>query len=518
MASRSAESNTPPESLRRSITLPVFVDDRVSFAADPESQAGVAVPSRAALSGHGWHGPYRETTFDVVENVQMVLLYVEFFFTNGKGAIGISTSCALTARWQLAAPHSTATNMGCDISPPSTNTMCQQDNDDAVAAGGRAEGPFPWHIPVFDAHCHPTDTMASVASLATMRAAGLTIMATRSQDQHLVADVATSHGEPGGGCSVVPSFGWHPWFSHQLYDDAGSSTYVAPQDDSDEALHAAKKAHYTTVLAPSREEDDEFIRSLPTPVPLSSFLADTRTQLDAFPGALVGEIGLDKAFRVPMGWDGEHKAARDDGLTPGGREGRLLSPYRVRMEHQAAILAAQLRLAGGKGRPVSLHGVQAHGILHQVVSDGWKGYEKRVKSAREKKQVAPGAESDSDSEEEEGQDKPFPPRICLHSYSGAVESLPLWLHKSIPAKIYFSFSTAVNLGTDMGRRRFEHVVAKVPDDKILVESDLHVAGEGMDAALEDMYRRVCHVKGWALEEGVRRIGHNYKEFVLGQAD
>ena len=54
-----------------------------------------------------------------------------------------------------------------------------------------------------------------------------------------------------------------------------------------------------------------------------------------------------------------------------------------------------------------------------------------------------------------------------------------------------------------------------PDDRILVESDLHVAGEAMDAALEAMYGKVCEVKGWELEEGIRRIGKNYEEFIFG---
>lgn len=405
--------------------------------------------------------------------------------------------------------------------------------------------------------------MASVAaSLPRMRAAALAIMATRAQDQQLVADVAASHGlDPGAasllplsddgelrhaqrlvkdgpgeetepsGCRVVPSFGWHPWFSHQLYDDGDpQSTYTPPVDETDlHALHLAKTAHYQAVLAPAPNKDDDnvLIASLPTPVPLSSFVAATRARLDSFPHALVGEIGLDKGFRLPCQWDPSDVACRNDALTPGGREGRLLSPHRVRIAHQQTVLRAQLSLAAANGRPVSVHGVRAHGVLYDTISGTWKGHECRVPSRREKRLVAPGAEDTDDSEAEDTDDgdahegpepgarPPYPPRICLHSYGGGADLLRQWMQPSVPAKIFVSLSSAVNLGSDAGRTKLDPVVRAVPDDRILVESDLNAAGPLMDAALEDMYRIVCEVKGWALDEGVRRIGRNFDDFVFG---
>lgn len=90
-----------------------------------------------------------------------------------------------------------------------------------------------------------------------------------------------------------------------------------------------------------------------------------------------------------------------------------------------------------------------------------------------------------------------------------------WLNPAIPASIFFSFSIAVNASTDTARRKLEGVIREAPEDKILVESDLHVAGEQMDQALEDMYRFVCEVKGWELEEGVKKIARNYEAFIFG---
>ncbi|PHH64620.1 hypothetical protein CDD81_4231 [Ophiocordyceps australis] len=377
--------------------------------------------------------------------------------------------------------------------------------------------------------------MASLSHLASTRVSALAMMATRSQDQQLVASVAAEHPldaaayledggargsepynwseayESGSRCCVVPSFGWHPWFSHHLYDDGEGRAAAGATG------RAAKMAHYRAILSPS--PPDDFIDALPTPLPLSCFISTTRNRLHDNPNALIGEVGLDKAFRLPE----EAEAGSDaghDGLTPGTRHGRRLSPYRVNMAHQQAILSAQLRLAGEERRPVSVHGVQAHGVLYETLSACWKGQERRVLSRRQRRLVAAGAQDESDDDNDDGETKPFPPRICLHSFSGSVEILRQWLHPSVPAKVFVSFSSAVNLGSEGGRARLDDVVRAVPDDRILVESDVHQAGPAMEAALEDMYRRVCRAKKWRLAEGVYLMRCNFDDFVFGsrQAD
>ncbi|ORX98726.1 hypothetical protein BCR34DRAFT_495893 [Clohesyomyces aquaticus] len=337
---------------------------------------------------------------------------------------------------------------------------------------------FPWDLGVFDAHCHPTDTMSSIPTMPAMRTKGFTVMATRAQDQELVANVAEQYG-------------------------------VRSRDDS-------------------KWEKDEY------PMPFSSFLLQTRGFLEKYPLSLIGEIGLDRSFRIPEPWTPDDEQNRDGDLTSGGREGRRLSPWRVDSKHQKAILGLQLQLAAEMGRAVSVHGVSAHGMLLEVIKGMYAGHEKKVVSRRQRKkmeQEARGANSESQSQPESTNDKsrnddrgdgeekkPYPPRICLHSYSGDAANFKQYLNPANPIEIFVSLSTAINLSDDLEgetKKEFVDVVKSVPDHMLLVESDLHTAGEEMDKRIEDVVRRICKIKAWSLHDGVKRLGVNWRRFAFG---
>jgi Tat protein secretion system quality control protein TatD with DNase activity len=377
-----------------------------------------------------------------------------------------------------------------------------------------------WHVGVFDSHCHPTDIMASIGDITHMKARSLTIMASRSQDQDLVAETASKYPlkaqtdlMQNESHFVVPAFGWHPWFSHQIYDDRANAELT-------------KIEHYQRVLTPPPDEDD-FLHSLPTPIPLSKFIEDSETRLRMFPVALVGEIGLDRAFRLPVGsfsppgQPATKTSQYPDGeYTPGAREGRSLTPYHVSMDHQKTILRAQLELAAKLCLPVSIHSVQAHGVVFEVLQNMWAGHEKVSRRQQKRRRSVDGAhDADDELIEDENTSMhahglPFPPRICMHSYSGPVDPLRQFLHPSVPAEVFFSFSQCVNFSTPSAARVI-NVIKAVPNSQILIESDFHCAGEKMDELLLEIVKRVCEIKGWSLQEGAQILRSNWERFIFG---
>jgi Tat protein secretion system quality control protein TatD with DNase activity len=368
-----------------------------------------------------------------------------------------------------------------------------------------------WEIGVCDAHCHPTDIMASIESIGSMEPRVLTVMSTRAQDQDLVAQVASRYAlrspvDLTEGRHVVPAFGWHPWFAYQLYDDR--------KGISDGSIGE----HYKRVLSPS-PEDQNFLESLPKPRSLSKFLAETERRLLDHPFALVGEIGLDRAARLPVFKTADLEEGKvykhsDGDYTPGTREDRPLSPYRVTMEHQKVILTAQLQLAAKHRRPVSVHSVQAHGVVFDILQSLWAGHEKPSKSKQKRRESAANAHHNEDQTEKQESNLPYPPRICMHSYSGPVDPLKQFLAPTVPADVYFSFSEVINFSSASSTKAAE-VIKAVPADRILVESDLHCAGERMDDLLKRIVLRICDLKGWGLRDGAQQLRINWERLIFG---
>jgi Tat protein secretion system quality control protein TatD with DNase activity len=246
--------------------------------------------------------------------------------------------------------------------------------------------------------------------------------------------------------------------------------------------------------------------------------------MEKYPVALLGEVGLDRSFRIPEPWElaGQAKQ-RDASKTEGGREQRKLSPYRVSIDHQKVILHAQLRLAGQMQRAASVHGVQAHGHVYDAFAEAWKGFENHVPSQRARKKLASAisrnaepAEDESTSVEIGNASRPFPPRICLHSYSGSADAIGRYVAPTVPCEVFFSFSTTINSWADDGSGKVEAAVKVVPDDRVLVESDMDTAGEHMDAALQEAVLKICKIKDWPIQEGVKRLGQNWRRFVFGR--
>ncbi len=141
-------------------------------------------------------------------------------------------------------------------------------------------------------------------------------------------------------------------------------------------------------------------------------------QLDADPRAAVGEIGLDR-------WILER--ARPD-------DPRLAGLRRASLAEQDEAFRWQLALAAERGRPASVHCLDAWGALSAAL-----------------------------------QETPRPARFLLHAYGGPVELIGPY------AKLgaYFSFN-GHRLGAPAGRARAERgraVATALPAERLLVETD-----------------------------------------------
>lgn len=127
---------------------------------------------------------------------------------------------------------------------------------------------------------------------------------------------------------------------------------------------------------------ENLMKYLPEPVPIQSILSELRDNFINFPQAMLGEVGLDKVFKLPFGkkgWTREiennPKSDEDDGSAQSANPHTLalrhhkLSSLTPSMSHQVEILRFQLSLAVEFKRNVSLHCVKASGALTQCLED-----------------------------------------------------------------------------------------------------------------------------------------------------
>jgi Tat protein secretion system quality control protein TatD with DNase activity len=318
-----------------------------------------------------------------------------------------------------------------------------------------------------DAHCHPTDSPESLSQIDAEASGSLCAMSTRPNDQSLVHKFSTDNPD-----TVVPFFGYHPWFAH-LFSVSGSDE------------------HYQSILNPCPSQ--EFVSHLPEPLKWDECLEKLRKHLESNPKAQVGELGLDKSFRLPAHVNGERDTSTQ----------KVLSPYRTTQEHQLRIFIDQCKLAGEFGRAVSVHGVQCHGTLFTTLQSLWKDHRRQgMKSTKLKENDSPeGTKSQT-----------FPHRICIHSASLPIDTLKQYLQPSVPSKIFFSFSTAIN--ARYGQKLLD-LISAVPDDRILIESDWHSEGSTRRRQLYDIARIIIHTKHWHIDRGIETLERNFHQFVYG---
>lgn len=128
--------------------------------------------------------------------------------------------------------------------------------------------------------------------------------------------------------------GYHPWFSHCITLDSS-----LPKEDHYRRLFLDVQK---TVTLEHQTIFDDILPNLPLPRSLNDILEEMRHNLNIFPNAMVGEVGMDRSFRVPYNFY---------------ERPRRCTPFTVPIDHQITILEAQLDLAIELKRNVSIHSV-----------------------------------------------------------------------------------------------------------------------------------------------------------------
>ncbi|KAG6873214.1 hypothetical protein C0995_001568 [Termitomyces sp. Mi166 len=287
-------------------------------------------------------------------------------------------------------------------------------------------------------------------------------MSSMESDQRLVRELALANP-----ARVVPCFGYHPWFSYRI-----SVSPLISKDD-----------HYRSLFlnSPSPPEDhitafEKLLPLLPDPVSLTDALMELRRNLEAFPEAMLGEVGLDRVFRVPYNFYAEQ---------------RHLTPFVVPFDHQLTILEAQINLAVELGRNISLHSVKCQLGTVDLLD--------RMKTKHG--------------------DKWSCINLDLHSCGVSPETWRDRKHKNV----FLSLSTIIN-GRSPNHRA---LIASCSPDRILAESDFN----DIDYCAErtcDMVKIIAEVKGWSLEMEwnedigekewgtVRKLERNWLAFKTGR--
>ncbi|CCE64554.1 hypothetical protein TPHA_0I00480 [Tetrapisispora phaffii CBS 4417] len=246
---------------------------------------------------------------------------------------------------------------------------------------------------------------------------------------------------------LIRSFGIHPWYSHlfTLKDDIG------------------KLEHYREVLQWKDEQEfQKLVEALPPPLKLQQYIDDN---FNANEFDVIGEIGLDKLFRLP-----------DNGFYTSVDTGRL-TRTQVKISHQVNVFHAMLQLSKQYQLPISVHDVKCHQVLFESVYD---------------------ILGDQDAI-----------NICLHSYTGSVEMLGhFWFKKFNQNRVFLSFSGFINFSNSATAMP---LLQSIPKESILTETDFPIdlqTEQELQLEIKKVYNGIREILQFESEDALRALVYN----------
>lgn len=315
-----------------------------------------------------------------------------------------------------------------------------------------------------DAHCHlsveinqkSAESLLNSLNVPDLPHRFFHLMSTNHIDIEMI-DLLVSHLlQP----VIYPYFGIHPWYSHLL-------TTLDPEEYDEITL---KKHHYESILTPIPSE--KFLEILPTPINITSHLKKIEKLCETHKIVGIGEIGLDKLFRIPTnGYYGNQQMANDADTK--------LTNYRVKMEHQSLVFRRQLDLANTLKLRISVHCVKAHGPLYEIIPQYTEI-----------------------------------PTVVLHSFSGSIDQAKLWVrnYKHLAQRLAFSFSNYIN-GTPEKRQHLSEMVSILEPNQVLIETDISIDKHSWSeycGHLLGIKQSIREIKHWTEEEVDEIMESNFR--------
>lgn len=326
--------------------------------------------------------------------------------------------------------------------------------------------PMPPDLPLIDAHCHVSgNTRVQDDDDGIQRC----LMSTNQTDLKAIRSAKETLGN-----RVFAGFGVHPWYSH-FFVEAG-------QNAGGNTGKANKLEHYSSVL---RGPDSEAIaQQLPEPVPLQQYIYECLGQCQGTGqdtpqwASCIGEIGLDKVFRIP---EPEPELLPNDGPRPQARPKTTLSRTRTTMDHQIAIFTSMLDLARAKRLPVSIHSVKCHGKVLEICT------KKLLDSSV---------------------------NVCIHSFTGTLDTVHLWLATFPHERLFFSVSWIINV--DKTETGSTNLLKHIPLQCILTETDCCVDVEPLDSQrsmLTRVLEAIAEAHSMSIEDAAATVQRNFARYI-----
>lgn len=326
--------------------------------------------------------------------------------------------------------------------------------------------PMPPDLPLIDAHCHVSGNTRVQDDDGIQRC----LMSTNQTDLKAIRSAKETLGN-----RVFAGFGVHPWYSH-LFVELNKLNNVN------------KLEHYSSVL---RGPDSEAIAAqLPEPVQLQQYIDECLGIGQDTPqwASCIGEIGLDKVFRIPEPEPGPGSESSPK-ASPKANPKTTLSRTRTTMDHQIAIFTSMLDLACAKRLPVSIHSVKCHGKVLEICT------KKLLDSSV---------------------------NVCIHSFTGTLDTLNLWLATFPHERLFFSVSWIINVNRAQapaqGQAESTNLLKHIPLQCILTETDCCVDVEPLDSQrrmLTRVLEAIAEAHSMSIEDAAATVQRNFARYIGG---